>query len=365
METDAFFLTFLEGTEEIVKSDKACADILHWANKISIAESKNPNIENVAAFLLLGLKSEISSLVSSVKRYQSRLYDGSGKISNAEWEAIDEKNELWDLEEVISALLLDIVRRVNKSEKRYSKIIKHHKDIDYDGASFRLETVRKMRRYLDATILFLKSLDEANISIEEKTKYTSQLLEMGKTIKDESDNSNEKDDKAHSTDQYILGLLITAEIITFENHIPKIADTGVKFLRALCQEQVTNEFPQIQSQSGDQLQVTEDEAVNTFKDLNIIESDGQTITDSGLVFFIGLAKIAFSSGLPIAVASTSLEGKNIKSIEDAEEIVEDAKRSAAQMLKEHLIEMFLLSARKIEGFDYIALVWMVANKKLL
>lgn len=356
MKADAFFLTFLDGIEEIIKSDKACVDIIGWAYKMSIAENQNSNIENVAAFLLLGLRSEISRLVSSVKRYQSYLYDGSGEISDEEWEAIDEKNELWDLEEILSALLSDIVKRVNDSDKKYSKAIKKHKNLDYGGSEFRLETVRKMRRYLEATILFLKSLDEGNIPREEREKYTSQLLGMGKIveIKGKSANTSNEANEVRSAN-FIIGILETVEIIAFENHIPKVADTGVKFLKVLCQEELKNKL-------DNQLQITEDEAIGTFQQLNIIESDGRTITDTGLAFFEEIARDAFKPGFPLGVASMDTKEIWGKSKKDIEEIFKQLKGNAKTNLHEYVNKIMLKSARKIlEDMDFVVMGWMMNN----
>lgn len=356
MDANAFFRTFLQGTEEIIQSDKACADILHWANDKAMAESADSTLECVAAFLLLGLKSEIDRMVSNRRATQSRYYDGWGGISDDEWEMIDEKNELWNLEEVISKLLSEIVVRVTGSDEKYTAIIQQHKKMSYDGARLRLETVRKMQRYLDATILFLKSLDEANLSPEEKAKYTSQVLEMRKSTEAQPATPDTGGNKAHSTDMYIIGMLKEAGIIEFDGHIPLIGEKGIAFLRLLCQEQVENEFSDF---SGNQLQVTDAEAINIFKDMKIIEADGQTLSDRGLNFFKEMARDTFSSGSPLGTAKMDLGGRKVYSTEEAEQLIKELEEKATDTFKERVIAGMLQSARKIENIDSIVLGWIL------
>jgi len=337
MESEAIFLTLLDGADEIIKSDKACVDLIRWADEMSNTESLDFKFENMAAFLMLGLKLEIDRRISDVKS-RKRFIDfshGSGKMSDEERKYWEEKSQLQTLNNEFAKLLLEIVQRAGKVDDAYKSTVKKHEKIIYNGKSLNAENAERMQRYLETIVLFFKSLDNANVDIQQRNKYFSRIFETRRFIESLDIEPNEaQHNKQALTDHEIhhLDLLKTTELITYEGHIPRVTSSGVELLKGVYQATKIGPFTN-----------QKDIILAKFVEMKVLDTDSLTITDQGLGFLFGMIDAAYSAGFNELVMQTANKPIDVKAMEEVgvDDYLRDMFEPTYTVLRRNLVTAIL------------------------
>ena len=344
MHNNIFLDTMMEGAEQIISSDKPCADILNWANKEAGDHGGEVNISRIAAYFLLGIKSEISARVSKLRHLQQLYYDGD---PSSDRELIYEKNDLWDLEEQISDLLLKIVKMVAGSDGEYLEMINSNEEVDYRGAYFRPETGQTIKRYLEATMMLLNSINEQDMALNDRHIYLSRIL---RAFEYDPEINETFDD--HTKNRLInpLGMLKEMTLVKFDGHIPLITENSIEFFTKLFQDQATKILDK-------QIKMSTDDVVYNLKDIAFLESDNETITKEGMQFLTALSANATPSN-SFPVSSVSSDAPPDLNERGARAFLESLFQAAKKKGEGDFITGMLAVANNIDGIENIVIGWI-------